>query len=101
MEMGTSIFIEIPNVTVEEVAFRNKLGNGFPWCLWESFFPRNPPPPPPICPLSQPFQAIGFLPSPGFSPSSLKDKIHLHRHKIVELVKNILKFLYQVGKKNI
>ena len=57
--------------------------------------------PPPICPFSQPFQVIRFLPSPGFSPSSLKDRIRLHGLKIVELAENILKFLDQVGKKNI
>lgn len=57
--------------------------------------------PPPICPFSQPFQVIRFSPSPGFSPSSLKDRICLHGLKIVELAENILKFLDQVGKKNI
>ena len=46
------------------------------------------------------FQGTRFYPSPSFGWSSLKGKIYLHWHKIVDGAKNMPKSFFQVGRTN-
>ena len=52
-------------------------------------------------PFPQPFPAARFSPSPSFGQSNWKGQLCLHGDKIVEYARNMLKSLYQVGKKNV